>query len=410
MRSALPIVIVALLVSSLLSVAVVAEMGTPGAAIDEDDRPASVDDQSQVAFQADPADTTSRQRLTGSSVNAYTTMGPDLGTTLAASNDELDQEWRFHGLEYEWDSLSQEERTKRVTAYTDRLLQRSDELTERDRAVVRAMADGDATPDRVVRTFARSDHEAEIILENLDRLSQTAASVPDLKTIIRPVRGTIETHGGPVRSSAYNTLSAAGSSDASTIILVEVAESGAVVSTVSGQSYARGSHRFDNRASSGPDQITDISGGTNRLNVLYPWARSDEVDTSNSYDQFLSQHLYSFEIHHVQGRLSVYMDSRTTDIFREVQELRLDEVPSEPIGTWSGESAVVSVNATPSGGPLHFNVTNSTGHPVNATILADDQPIAETGEDGSTWVVRPMSGQEFTVQAEAETIAIDPDS
>lgn len=413
MRSALSVAIATLLVASLLPMAIVTAAPTPDPALPGDSSTAQSPETdtvaSQAAFQADPDDTTTRLGLGGQGEAGYAATGPDLGTTLAASDDELRQEWRFQELQYEWEALSYAEREERVVAYTDWLIDRADQLDERERAAVRAMAAGDASPSRVLRSIARSDREAEIMLSNLDRLSRTARTIPDLTSITRPTRGAVETQEGPVRDTTYQAMSASGTEGASGLVLIEATDSGAIVSSVSGASYAREANRYDNRDLSQPNQLSDMSEGIDRLEALYPWAQGPDADGSNSHDQFLSLHQYTFETHHAQGLLRVHLDSGTTDVFREVQELGIGDLPVESGGTWNGEATTVSLNVTPRNGPIQFNVTDTSGQPVPATILVDGQPIAETGPDGTAWVVRPMDGAEFTVQTDAESITVDPD-
>jgi len=113
---------------------------------------------------------------------------------------------------------------------------------------------------------------------------------------------------------------------------------------------------------------------------------------------------------HTQGLLRVHLDSGTTDVFRETQELELARLPIETAGSWSGESATVELNVTPRVGPIQFNVSETeTGTPLDATILVDGEPVTRTGDDGAAWIVRPVTESEIAVAVDGETISVDPD-
>ncbi|ELZ09460.1 hypothetical protein C479_11600 [Halovivax asiaticus JCM 14624] len=406
MRNALSVAIAALLVTSLLPLASVA--AAPGS----DSIVASPSEaNTAVAQQTGPDGTTERLGLEGSATSAYADPSPDFGTALAATDDELRREWAFHELEYNWDDIPENERQDRIEAYNAQILDRLDELKARERAAVRAMAAGEIPADRVLSTIARNDHEAEILRTNVDRLESYATSPREFGSMRRTTKGAIATHEGPVRDAAFQMFSATGQTKILTPILVESTESGALVSSVTDGSYLREVNRYDNRDLSRPRQLEGITAGTDRLAELYPWALSPEGDaTGKSYDELLPRHQFTFEMYHTQGLLRVHLDSGTTDVFRETQELELARLPIETAGSWSGESATVELNVTPRVGPIQFNVTDSeTESPLDATILVDGEPVTRTGEDGAAWIVRPLAESEIAVQVDGETIPVEPD-
>ncbi|AGB17167.1 hypothetical protein Halru_2586 [Halovivax ruber XH-70] len=406
MRNALSVAIAALLVTSLLPLASVAAAPGSGSTVASPSEASTA-----VAQQTAPDGTTERLGLEGSATSAYADPSPDFGTALAATDDELRREWTFHELEYNWDEIPDSEREERIEAYNDQVLDRLDELEAREKAAVRAMTAGDAPVSRVLNTLARNDHEAEILRSNLDRLSTYAPNSRDFMSMTRTTKGAIETHEGPVRDEAFHTFSSGSQSEFDTPVLVETTDSGVLVSSVTDGSYLREVNRYDNRDLSRPSQLEGMSDGNDRLRELYPWAQSPEADAANSHDQFLSRHQFTFEMYHTQGLLRVHLDSGTTDVFRETQELELARLPIETAGSWTGDAATVELNVTPRDGPIQFNVTDTeTGTPLDATVLVDGEPVTRTGDDGAAWVVRPLAESEIAVEVDGETISVEPGS
>lgn len=410
MRSALSVAVAALLVSSLLSVAIVAAAPTPHPASPGDSSTPSPETAATSLAAVQTDGTTTRLGLDGSTEHGYTDPAPDLGTTLVAKDDELRQEWAIHDLQYRWSELNRTERIAGIEAAERRINDRIAKLEEREQAVARAMVSGEATPSRTLRTLARNNREASILKERLGQLSALSDDVAFYSLDTVSTEAALDPYEGPVRDRAFGTISATNPVDSTGAVLVETAESGVVVSTTVGGTYLREATRYDNRNLELPSQYPDRSDGGDRLAEIYPWVHTDGNGESTSLAQYPSIQQFSFETYHEQGHLQAYLDSGTTEIFRENQELRIGDLPVESAGEWTGESTTVALNATPRDGPIQFTVRNSaTGAPVDATIVVDGRPVAQTGSDGTAWVVRPMAGTEFVVRTDEESITVDPD-
>ncbi len=404
MRSALSVAIAALLVTSLLTMAIVAADPTAETPPVEDHSSTL-----QPALQPDGDETTARLGLAGPTETAYTTQSPDLGTTLAATDDQMRNEWLIHEAAYRWQDLSDAEREELLDELEDRLIDRIDELDAREQRAVADVVEGDVSADHLLRTMARNDHEATVLITNINRLSSYADDVPDYRIVPRTPTNMLQVYQGPVRSNAYETISAADRSDRPGVTTIRVAESGAVVSAIEGGTYLREAVRFDNRDPSLPNQLEDRTAASDRISEHYPLVH----DAGFSSDPYLLESHYSIQLFrldtdHEHGALNAYLDGGTTEIFRENQELNLNDLPRVALGTWEDGDLNVTVNGTPGDELVEVTVTDAeSGEPLDATIQLDDQPVIETDDAGVAWLAPPPTEYELTVQTDAGSTTID---
>ncbi|MDZ7729798.1 MAG: hypothetical protein U5K37_00455 [Natrialbaceae archaeon] len=120
--------------------------------------------------------------------------------------------------------------------------------------------------------------------------------------------------------------------------------------------------------------------------------------------------LYWIQFPHDQGSLEAYLDAGTGKIHREIQELSLVSLPrSSAGGPWTNDDLVLTINETPQNGPIEVTVREfQDAAPVNATIALDGTPLAETGADGTVWVVPAGNSYEVTASVGNRTVSTDP--
>ncbi|WP_254864041.1 DUF7096 domain-containing protein [Halovivax gelatinilyticus] len=397
MRSALSVAIAALLVTSLLTMAIATADPTA-------DTPA-VDDISptvQPAIQPEDDGTAARLGLDDPAETTYTTPGPDLGTTLASHDDTMRNEWTIHEADYHWDDLSETRRAHLLEDLEDRLYERIDELEAREARAVESVATGDESADQLLRTVARHDREAAALVSHFFHLSDLSGDVDGTSIIPRTPDNHLGVYQGPVRSNVYDTISGVDQMDTT---VIQVTESGAVLGSIDRSTYIREAVRFDNRDLSLPNQFDgdDVS-EIDQFEEAYPWATEEGTYTINGHP---SIQLYRLERVHAQGTLLSYLDGGTGEIFRENQQLNLNDLPQIDRGTWEEGDLNVSVNGTPGDELLKLTVRDgATGDPLDGTVLIDEQPVAEL-DAGEAWIVEPPAAYELVIETDAGTMTID---
>lgn len=396
MDNATPALLAFLLV---LSVPAMTVLGAETAGGTEDGSNAALQQQaSPQVRQTDVANTTNRLQLTGDVRSEYIDYRPNLGMALASADDEfrIDHE-QYTLVEEEFDSATASEQAAMIQRAYERLEQRADELEERERDAVRAHANGNRSTAQLLQTLMRNHNEAAVLSERLDELDAHADRIPDYSLSSRQThvdKNVFDFHRTSLRAS-LDRLSETPTGLSHQNVVVSTSESGYSLSMMEGSNYVVETTRFDNRNESAPDQFEDLE-AFERTMELYPWA--DENGSPHFQDN--SPDHYWTEIGHSQGRLEIYLDSGTGDVHREAQELIAPSLPSESLGPWQGDGLNMTMNRTPTNGPIKVTITDQqTGEPVNAAITFDGTEVGRTGDDGSLWVT-PLIG---THQLEAET-------
>jgi hypothetical protein len=176
--------------------------------------------------------------------------------------------------------------------------------------------------------------------------------------------------------------------------------------------YVREAYLPDERAAGAPDQFFrngqyQLEDAQDRARELYPWAFDNQlafsVGSRTGAPFLYLAGVYSVTVDHRQGTprngdLITYVDGGTTEVFREVQYLSVDDVPTAIPRTNTSDGLVLQVNRTYAGGPLEVSVRDSeTNASVSATVYVDGKRVGHTGADGRLWTVTPRDP--FVVEA-----------
>lgn len=288
-----------------------------------------------------------------------------------------------------------------VRAEVDRIEQRIGALDRRYEQTLARYGSGEWTTDRTLRELAVIDAVARGIGYRLDRVDATVPTdlPPDLAARISRLELDLVEYTGPVRDRVGEAMAA--KRDATTTYLAAAAD-GVVVSQVEGLYAYREAYLAGNRAETGENKLVsneDLKGfrnAINRVSELYPWAWSNTVRPDVD---IVEDAAYRFALDHPHGRLDLYLDGRTTQVFKEVQRPQLSLLPVEPI-TNVTDSLVLQVNRTYGTGPMEVVVTDQTGTPVNATVTVNDFRVGSTGSDGRLWTITPYADVRVVVETD----------
>ncbi|AXR76796.1 DUF7096 domain-containing protein [Natrarchaeobaculum sulfurireducens] len=402
MNDALPPLLALVLVLSLPATAL--------AAADyqgENDVDSSMTFHDGVAGQVSPVDvdeTTNRLPLLDPVEYDYATRGPDLGATLAGTDDELRIDHSQYVLvDREFDEADDGERAEMLEDAHDALQDHIRDLDERERDVVREHATGERSDDDLVETVLGNYYEATKLLDVLNHLDDRADEVPGYSlssSQVREDRRAIEAHQSPIKSDIAAAAEEFDSTDRFEF-LIQTSHDGYRLSTIDGQTYVFETTRFDNYDPDTPDQFADQNQtGLDYAEELYPWAASEG---SPDYTQAGSIHDVRFTDNDFDVRM--FIDGGSGEVYREYQELSIDRLPIVEEWTVDDDGLELSIQATPADGPVEATVTDAeTGEPEQATIFVDDHELGVTDEDGIHWFVPPMGEYELTAETETESV------
>lgn len=276
------------------------------------------------------------------------------------------------------------------------------ELENRERAAIRAYSDGNITTATLVRRLARIDAEARQLLETLELVSRLTTRIPtdDFEGPIRDVRGSLEPLRGPVRHRVARALS--GEATAVRVHVVASPE-GVVLGTLTGGQYLREATDWTKRNVSAEPELDygDYSDIGARVEELYPWVTSQR--SNPEFDQ-MGVSTWRFRATHPQGELITYVDTSTTDVYREVQRLDVDDMPSTMTVVRTEGELRVALHRTYPGGPLRLLVEDaSTDTVVNANVTVGGHRLGRIGADGVVRTIEPEPPYTINVTATGST-------
>ncbi|WP_227134919.1 DUF7094 domain-containing protein [Halorubellus salinus] len=347
---------------------------------------------------ASPANnTTQRLPITGPVTENYSTVELDFGASMALSNERVASQYQVSLVELQLEQVQTERaRGAIVGEYLDATVE---ELTALNAAEERAVAryrQGEISAETLLVKFAMIDRRARAIDDSLARIENAGTPLTrSTRDRIRNVDLGLDSFNTPARR--HVALAATGELKGGVNPLhVAASDQGVAVEMLDGGEYHRNAIRFDNRMSGGVDQFEDYVDFQNRVNELYPWARSS-FQGGISIDVYPGWNLYRATGRHPQGSLTVYADGATRDVYRETQVLLLDRLPELETVRAIRENVSVSVTPTASGGPVLVNVTrlavgNESATPLDAVVRVNDHTVGRTGGDGTIWLLPPSEG------------------
>ncbi|ELZ18253.1 hypothetical protein C478_01305 [Natrinema thermotolerans DSM 11552] len=338
--------------------------------------------------------TTNRLQIAGDVRSETTAYRSDFGTMLANADDELriDHE-QYTVVDDGFDDATTEERERLIRTAYKRLMERADQLEQREREAVREHAAGERSTAELLQTLLRNYNEAEQLSNSLTELEARAAevtgySLPASRADVK----TFNAHRTPVRDQLEQRSERP--SDNYHDVVISTSQTGYSLSVMDGSRYLVETTRFDNRDKTASAQFENREAFDHTME-LYPWAgeHGKPYYQDNSPDHYWTEFVLG------QDRLEIYLDSGTGSVYREIQELSVSSLPEETAGTWTNDGLSIAVNETPANGPIEVSVTETgTDDPAPATISINGDVVGETGEDGTLWIVPPAGDYEVTAE------------
>jgi len=328
-------------------------------------------------------DLPARMELSGPITGGSTYVGVDVGAAVHGGSTEIDAAYDSYHLNVRLDRAeSDAEREDVIRDAIDRSNASARELRERERNARSEYASGDiGEREFVARLRAINDRAAA--RDSVRSTIQSRASEVDdaLEDDATRLTSGFVARQGEVRSIVSQTT--AGDQSPSRVY-VAADGSGAVLSTVRGTTYHRETNRddlFQRPGSTGMTTDELISILTGMYSMYDDWG----------YVLFMADDTISqVREDHEHGEVQVYFDVASEDVFREYQQIDLDDATPTlaPTNTSSGGLEIGVARTYPSG-PARVVVTEA-GQPVaDAPVTVDGTEVARTGPDGVAWVVAP---------------------
>lgn len=371
----------------------------PGGAPAATDSGAQSVESGPTTTQGAPPNSTARLALADVTAAGHHEASVDVGAALAVGNGAVDGRYEELAIEERLAAAeTDQERVEILRDALDRIDGRVADLREREQAAYRGYADDTVTDRELLREVARVHVEAvhmRTTLETIDRQSRALSA-----SLNRRTQGLIievSAFEGPVRERVATAVR--GDANSARVHVV-TATDGIVLSTIQGDTFVRETYRADQRA---PEQAAgkriDVE---ERAAEHYPWAweNRDPVDWRGVIDAGL----YRVTISHPQGRLKSYIDTGTKNPYREIQQIRVDRMPTTPTANVTEDDLQVQINRTYPGGPVGVTVRNETGAPVSGSVTVDGERLGVTGTDGEQWFVSPRT--DYTVNVSHGSTAV----
>mgnify|MGYP000047141348 CR=1 FL=1 len=338
----------------------------------------------------------------------------DVTAATRIDSDQLALDYALESFQVRFERAETEtERTAAARTLAARLDNKTEAVHQRQQRALERYNDGELTPNEFMATLARVDAAAEEIEATADTVIMMDESTidyslpPDLETKLRGYEGALLTNSGLIREVEFQP--AIVGSGRSRLAYIETGERGIVVATIVNDRYVREGFTTSPVLGGGEPRLRTASEVVDRASELYPWAMAAENRKRPPRpDSFGNTSVFSVDISHTQGELTTYLDTSTTDVFKEEQIRDLSAMTVSKTYTNSTGRFALTVNATHDTGPIEISLTRlTTNSGANATVEIDGRRVGETGDDGLLWTldtrgtttveVRPPERETFTV-------------
>lgn len=342
-------------------------------------------------------------------VSNTTAIDLDVGVAVSADSAALHAEYLSGTFQQAMANANTEaNRTAIRRQMLARIAKASDRLRERNRAAIEAYAADDLTTEEFLVERARITTRAD---ELHDVLSSIHDSLPrfnspeDLAAAVNHHRGQLRVLQGPISVAAANRTARG---DVGGSFYVEASDSGYTLAHIADGTYHRETFLGSDWDPGGTDQFATnpegaLDAALNRSATLYPWV----VDNKEARGGVYVAGIYwrSWEL--PGGRLTVYLDGATTDVFREHQSRVLLAFNRTEVVNRTVDSVRFTVDRTYETGPAAVTLSDATtGEPLDGTVTIGDRDAESVGADGTVWFVEPRRDVAINATADGADFSV----
>ncbi|WP_232686585.1 DUF7096 domain-containing protein [Halobacterium zhouii] len=332
--------------------------------------------------------------LTDADAAAFQDASPTVTKALAAGHASLSIEFKREQIDRKLSRVDSEAIEHAILENaTDWAAARLAALQERERTARAAFASGDITAAEYVLTLGMIHAEAAKLAAFLDGSSDEgtlysyARGYSDIRSEVSRISAQTALVRGPVRERVATVVRG----DREAIRVHVTTGNGVMLSTIDGDQYVRETIRPGN---ADPELAEDFSNDIiQKFNTIYPWLDNSSFGPSIF---FRGGYAYYYTTNHGHGRISVYMDATTNDVYAEYQWKTLAELPFEIGESTTEGNTTLNVSRTYAGGPLHVATQNRSGAPTDTRIYVNGTLVGSTGSDGELWTISPAGTYNVT--------------
>ncbi|KYH25205.1 hypothetical protein HAPAU_27890 [Halalkalicoccus paucihalophilus] len=397
MTRLLPVILAALLVCSLPAVAVSSALAPAvGTGLDRSTG-------SQAAVDAAAIDWLELSEGPAASGTGY--VGVDLGAALSEDSNRLEARYANHRFDARMEQAgSDAERRAIIREEADRLLEAVARLRERERTAYTAYYEGNSSERELLATLAEVHANAAVLEASVTTLEEQTADTPgvSLDSELEAMETETHTMQGPVRERVAGMVH--GEADPARVH-VETGGEGVVLAMIDGDRFYREAHRMDRRDLDAEPQYSSLGQSEDRIAELYPsifpearWSYSEV-----GYNTHRGTGTYS------EGSLTVFLDTRTGDVYREFKMLRLDQLDTRVVETNTTDGITTTVSGTVPGGPAKVTLADAeTGAALSGEVTINDRTVGTT-DDGPVWFVAPRGSMTVTATVGGDEVEFTVD-
>lgn len=344
-----------------------------------------------------------------------TSDGLSLSTAIDGDTSRLQSDFVRISFEQSFEQATTDaEKKAAIRTAADRIARHKEDLQRRDRAAVQGYANGTMTAAEFTRERARihkKAHQLQTTIQHVYSVARDDDSYSPstaLRTRLLNVAGELEVLQGPV---SEHVSRASGGQTSGQTLYAEASGEGYTLAYVTEDTYVRETYLGNERDENATDAFDEADvprGNAARLrgHELYQWVVNHSL--SPTIHGLGRSGIYRFTADFTDGELTAYLDGGTTNVFRESQHHKLSAMPVSNTITNHNGTLDMRVNKTYESGPLHVELTrNGTSLPRDGTVMVDGEPVGQTGDDGSLWIVEPRGPDRIqATSGDNETVSI----
>jgi len=276
----------------------------------------------------------------------------------------------------------------------DRIEARATDLRGRQRATLRAFAEGEADARSTLLSLVRIDQTARALDDRRERVVAAArgegATVPSERSAA--LGRELAVHTGPLRDRVAAALSG---EEPATRVYVSTTPRGVTLAALTDSGYVRETYRGELRRIGG--EPLDRSAASDAVAAAYPsvWDARRAVDVDPA-------RVSAVRVTYDGGELAATVGSGNGQVFRDVHRQSLGVAGTDQQAVNTRDGLRILVNRSYAGGPMRVQLRTVEGEPVAANLTigpegGESSPAGSTGPDGERWLLTP--DERFTLVA-----------
>lgn len=335
--------------------------------------------------------------LEGQTTQDYTVASLDIPTTLTLHHDtaaaRLNEYARTEQLDQATD---QQARVRLLFEATADLQARGSALRARDDALRAAYRNHTLTTAEYLNHLVVLHGQVNNLEHRLEHARGHAEVTPEAVTLIEQlatIRGRVSALTGPARATVTRSIMGQRSADR---VFVATTPDGMIIALIREGRHIREVYRPDHQTgrTAADFGISDVS---RRAQDLYPVAYASNTRFGVQTYAGVASGTFTISFQLQGGSITAFVDGRSANVYYEIQERELAQLPPGPPASVAANGTRLVVNRSFPGGPLRIaTYDNATGDPLSIPVSVGPRPPVRTGDNGVHWTIAPRGRHTVT--------------